>query len=280
MRRTRRSRPPATPRRLLLTRALTAAALLAAFLGALFWLPHALFALLIAAIIGLGGHEWARLCKLGPAPAAGYGTLCFALCYTSSLLLVPAAWVFSLASAFWVFAAPWWLARGSRGVARGLDLAVGFLVLVPAGLAAILLEPAQLLLVLGLTWVADTGAYLAGRAIGRRKLAPGISPGKTWEGVAGGAAASVFYAIIWALFSPGLQARIQGAVWIVFLAGTMLLFALSVVGDLFESAAKRRAGVKDSGSLLPGHGGILDRIDSATATLPPAMLLLAALGQA
>lgn len=236
--------------------------------------------MLIAAIIGLGGHEWGRLCKLGPAAAAGYGAACAALCYASSLLFVPASWIFALASAFWILAAPWWLARGDRAVPGALDIGAGFFVLVPPGLAAILLEPVQLLMVLGLTWVADTGAYLAGRAFGRRKLAPGISPGKTWEGVAGGAVAVVIYAIIWAQFSPALQPWIQGSIWIAFLMGTMLLFALSVVGDLFESAAKRRAGVKDSGTLLPGHGGILDRIDSATAALPVAMLLLAAIGQA
>ncbi len=236
--------------------------------------------MLIAAVVGFGGHEWARLCKLGPAPAAGYGTVCAVLCYASSLLLVPAAWIFTVATAFWVLAAPWWLARGDRRVPRGVDLGAGLVVLVPAGLASILLEPAHLLMLLGLTWVADTGAYLAGRAFGRRKLAPGISPGKTWEGVAGGAVASIIYAIIWALFSPALQARVQGEIWTFFLIGTMLLFALSVVGDLFESAAKRRAGVKDSGTLLPGHGGILDRIDSATAALPVGTLLLLGMGLA
>ena len=263
-----------------LTRLLTAAVLLAAFIGALYWLPHPLFALLVSAIVGLGGHEWARLCKLGPAPAAGYGTVCLALCYASSLLLVPAPWIFSLASAFWLLAVPWWLARGDRPVPQGLEILVGVVVLIPAGLATILLEPAQLLMILGLTWVADTSAYLAGRAFGKRKLAPAISPGKTWEGVAGGAIGCIIYAIIWALFAPELQARVQGATWIFFLTGTMLLCALSVVGDLFESAAKRRARVKDSGSLLPGHGGILDRIDSATATLPVGFLLLTSMGQA
>ena len=254
--------------------------LLAAFIGALFWLPHVLFAILISAIIGLGGHEWARLCKLGPAPAAAYGTVCFVLCYASSLLLIPALWIFALATVFWMLAAPWLLARGDRPISRGLEVCVGLVVLIPAGLATILLEPVQLLMILGLTWVADTGAYLAGRAFGKRKLAPTISPGKTWEGVAGGAIACVIYAIIWALFSPAMQARVQGAIWILFLAGTMLLFALSVVGDLFESAAKRRAGVKDSGTLLPGHGGILDRVDSATAVLPVALPLLLAIGLA
>jgi phosphatidate cytidylyltransferase len=157
-------------------------------------------------------------------------------------------------------------------------MGMGAVVLVPAGLAMALLPPKQLLMVLGLIWISDTGAYLAGRAWGRRKLAPALSPGKTWEGVAGGAAGCVIYAIIWALFDPDLRARVQGVVWIPFLAATLLLCALGVVGDLFESGLKRQAGAKDSGKLLPGHGGVLDRIDSATAALPVALLLLLAMG--
>ena len=260
-----------------LTRALTAAILLAAFIAAVVWLPDVLFALLIAAIIGLAGHEWAKLCKLGGAPAVAYGTVCGVLCFLSSLPLVPAPWIFSLATAFWILAAPWWLARGLRAAPGGLVLLVGLLVLIPAGLATIQLQPADLLLILGLIWVADTGAYLVGRAFGRRKLAPAISPGKTWEGVAGGAFFSIIYAIIWAQFDPDLQTRVQGPIWIPFLAGILLLCAISIVGDLFESALKRRAGAKDSGRLLPGHGGVLDRIDSATATLPVAMVLMQAM---
>ena len=171
---------------------------------------------------------------------------------------------------FWISAAPWWLARGvaPAPAPAGLTLAVGAVVLVPAGLAMAALPRDQLLMGLGLIWIADTGAYLAGRAFGRRKLAPSISPGKTWEGVAGGAAGCIIYAIIWAFSDPELRARVQGLIWIPYLAGVLLLCALSVVGDLFESALKRRAGAKDSGTLLPGHGGVLDRIDSATATLP------------
>jgi phosphatidate cytidylyltransferase len=140
------------------------------------------------------------------------------------------------------------------------------------------LGPLRLLMVLGLVWVADTAAYLAGRAFGKRKLAPAISPGKTWEGAAGALVASAIYAIIWAQFDPRLATLVQGAAWLPYLSGAVLLCAVSIVGDLFESAAKRRAGVKDSGRLLPGHGGMLDRIDSATATLPVALLLVQAAG--
>jgi len=144
----------------------------------------------------------------------------------------------------------------------------GFVVLVPAGLALAALPPATVLGVLVLVWVADTAAYFIGRAWGRRKLAPAISPSKTWEGAWGGIAGAVAYAIIGGTFLSGVGA------WPVYAVVAVVLAAISIVGDLFESAAKRQAGVKDSGALLPGHGGILDRVDSAAAVLPIAALLL------
>ena len=128
------------------------------------------------------------------------------------------------------------------------------------------LRPTEVLLVLGLVSIADTAAYFAGRAWGRHKLAPAISPGKTWEGAAAGLAAGLAYAIICA-------ALFHEAAWAPYLGAAALLVVMSIFGDLFESAAKRQAAVKDSGSLLPGHGGVLDRIDSATASLPLAALL-------
>ena len=257
-----------------LTRVLTAAILLAAFIAAVFWLPHDLFAILISAVIGLAGYEWARLGNVGRWPAIGWAAFCAALCFAFSQIPGSTIWVCGLAAVFWIFLAPYCLARGFRPAPGGAGPYVCLLVLVPAGLATIDMPNEQLLMILGLTWVADTGAYLAGRAFGRRKLAPAISPGKTWEGVAGGAVCTIIYAIIWALLDPALRLHVRGALWIVFLAGTILLFALSIVGDLFESALKRGAGAKDSGRLLPGHGGVLDRIDSATAALPVALLLL------
>jgi phosphatidate cytidylyltransferase len=157
-------------------------------------------------------------------------------------------------------------------------LVAGVVVLVPAGLAMAELPPRQLLMALGLVWIADSGAYFAGSAFGRHKLAPSISPRKTWEGVAGGAAGSTIYAMIWASVDPQFPVRMQGEIWMPVLAGALLLCGLSVLGDLFESALKRQAGAKDSGALLPGHGGVLDRIDSATAVLPAALLLLRAAG--
>ena len=227
-----------------------------------------------SAVIGLAGYEWAKLGNVSRWRSIGWATFCGALCFVFSQIPESPAWICGAAAVFWIVLAPYWLARGFRPAPKGAGPYVCLLVLVPAGLATIDLPNLQLLMILGLTWVADTGAYLAGRTFGRHKLAPAISPGKTWEGVAGGAICCIFYAIIWALFDPDLRLRVQGPLWVVFLAGTMLLFALSVVGDLFESALKRGAGAKDSGRLLPGHGGVLDRIDSATATLPVAVLLL------
>ena len=263
-------------------RLLTAAALLAAFVGALLWLDRADFGAAIALVIGLGALEWGRLCGLTKAPAAGYAAACAALVLwiQASCADRPRPLALCIVALFWLVVVPGWLARGVTPRARPWLLAAGLAVLLPAGFAVVAMPPRIVLLTLGLIWVADTAAYVAGSALGRHKLAPSISPGKTWEGVAGGAVACVIYAIMCAMLSPGLGALARGAAWIAFPAGALLLCAAGVLGDLFESALKRQAGAKDSGTLLPGHGGVLDRIDSATATLPLALLLLQALGAA
>ena len=175
---------------------------------------------------------------------------------------------FVAAAVFWVLIVPIWFLRGVSSEQRVALLVAGFVVLVPAALALAELQPVRVLQVLVLVWVADTTAYFVGRAWGRRKLAPAISPSKTWEGAWGVIAGAVAYAIIGGTFLTGVGA------WPVYAVVAVLLGAISIVGDLFESAAKRQAGVKDSGTLLPGHGGILDRVDSATAVLPIAALLL------
>lgn len=257
-----------------LTRTLTAAALLAAFVAALWFLERRALAGVAALILAVAGYEWARLEAMRKPIAAAYGAACALLLLGLLPFLSFAAWICGAAAVFWAVAAPFWLARGYASCPPALMPAVGLVVLVPAGLALITLGREQVLMLLGLVWIADTAAYLVGRRFGKRKLAPVISPGKTWEGVAGGLGATVIYAIIWALFDPGLAARVQGAIWLPYLAAALLLFAASVLGDLLESAAKRRAGAKDSGTLLPGHGGALDRIDSATAALPVALLLV------
>jgi phosphatidate cytidylyltransferase len=239
--------------------------LIAALVGALLLLPPPALSILIALIVLFAGLEWARLCRLAAwggwiyAGALGLGVLALHHARVQKEL-------FALAAFFWIVVAPLWLWRGVRS-AQVLWLGVaGFAVLVPAGLAMMALQPLEVLLVLVLVWIADTAAYFAGGAWGRHKLAPAISPGKTWEGAAGGLIGAALYAIIVGFFT-------QRGAWIGLVATAVLLGMVSIVGDLFESAAKRQAGVKDSGALLPGHGGILDRIDSATATLPLAALV-------
>ena len=239
--------------------------LIAALLAALLLLPRPAFALLIGVIVLFASLEWARLCRLDAVSAWAFA-LTVALVF---LALERAAWhraAFVVAALFWLLVAPLWMWRGLRPQQAPWIGAAGFAVLVPAGLAMVALEPAQVLLVLVLVWIADTAAYFIGRAWGRRKLAPAISPGKSWEGALGGLIGAALYAIIVAFFTE------RGA-HVALVATAVLLGMVSIVGDLFESAAKRQAGVKDSGSLLPGHGGILDRVDSATATLPVAALL-------
>jgi phosphatidate cytidylyltransferase len=265
----------------LITRILTAAALLAAFGAALALLGRTQFAVLLALVVALGAFEWGRLSHLPSAAAAIYAAAITLSYGTAFWLLHPIGArqgaltaIFGAATLLWIVALPAWLRIGLDRRRRWLILIAGFAVLLPAALAMVFMERAQLLLALGLVWISDSAAFFTGRALGRHKLAPAISPGKTWEGVAGAALATAGYAIICAVLVPQLGERVRGAVWPAYLAGAELLLLASVLGDLFESALKRQALVKDSGSLLPGHGGVLDRIDSATAVLPIAALLL------
>jgi phosphatidate cytidylyltransferase len=209
--------------------------------------------------------EWARLCRLERAAAWAYAaTVALLFLALERGGLQQAAFV--TAALFWMVIAPLWMWRGVRSPQGAWIGAAGFAVMVPAGLAMAALKPLEVLLILVLVWIADSAAYFAGRAWGRHKLAPAISPGKTWEGVGGALIGTALYAIIIAFFTE------RGA-WPGLAATALLLGMVSIVGDLFESAVKRQAGAKDSGTLLPGHGGVLDRIDSATATLPLAALI-------
>ena len=147
---------------------------------------------------------------------------------------------------------------------------MGWIVLLPTCLALYQLraiDPLLLLGLMGVVWVSDSAAYFVGRLFGKHKLAPEISPGKTWEGVAGASVAVFFYALIW---GQVLQSTMLALGLILF---ALMLAGLGIIGDLFESLMKRLAGVKDSGNILPGHGGILDRIDALTSTLPVAVLV-------
>ncbi|MGE5525057.1 MAG: phosphatidate cytidylyltransferase [Rhodospirillaceae bacterium] len=261
------------------TRLITAAVALALFLAALFLLPPAGWMACLVPALLLGAHEWGALAGYGKNGAWIYAAI-------TTLLAAVLAWIgegtfqarpihvalYVFAVAFWLVAAPLWL-KGHWQV-RGIPLAfVGWIVLIPTWLALVQLQAIAgvLLIFMGVIWIADTMAYLAGRQWGRRKLAPTISPGKTWEGVAGAAAGVAIYYVVLQLLVDDWRPALDG------IAGALAfaaLLALSIEGDLFESWLKRQAGVKDSGRLLPGHGGVLDRIDGLTATLPAVALLI------
>jgi phosphatidate cytidylyltransferase len=231
----------------------------------LFVLPRPALALALALLVFVAALEWAGLCRLGRRSGWLYAaTAALAFLLAEIIGLQPA--LFSAAGLFWVAIAPLWMWRGVHAGQATWIGASGFAVLVPAGLAMLALDPVEVLLVLILIWIADSAAYFVGRAWGRHKLAPAISPGKSWEGAAGGLVAALAYAIILGLL-------IRAVAWAPYLAAAAALFMISIVGDLFESAVKRQAGAKDSGTVLPGHGGVLDRIDSTTAALPLAALL-------
>ena len=260
---------------MLKTRALTAAVLLAGFGSALFFLPQSGWIAFCAVLLALAAWEWGGLASLAPL-----GRLVYSGALVLLFLAIPQlagayapAWVYTAAGLFWVVLAPLWLSRSSRVGGAPLLLAVGVLVLVPAGAALVELRaghPGLLLAVLGTVWISDSAAYFVGRRFGRRKLAPSISPGKTWEGVAGALIAVALYALAWAaLGAPDNRwLGVPQALAAILLA----LAVVGIIGDLFESLIKRQAGVKDSGSLLPGHGGVLDRIDAPVAMLPLAVL--------
>ena len=262
-------------------RLLTVAVVLPLLLGCIFLLPNSGWALLMTVPTALGAFEWGKLAGYG----RGAGRLFVGAVSASCLLGIAistsqrhpdlelniAMALFALALLFWAVAVPVWLYSKWR-IANALLLAVaGWVVLVPAWLAVVRLqkEPWLLLVVLGVVWIADTAAYFAGRRFGRNKLAPQISPGKTWEGVTGAYIAVLIYAFAASLI---VQPSANGYDHLGVLLFACVLTAFGIVGDLFESWIKRQAGAKDSGQLLPGHGGVLDRIDSLTAALPFAAL--------
>jgi phosphatidate cytidylyltransferase len=263
-------------------RVLTAIVLVPLLLACMFLLPNSVWALLMCVPAALAALEWSRL--------AGYrrsGSLLFTAVVTATCLgfvvlgasappLSAAAaratvLLYLLALLFWAIAVPVWL-YFKRRISQPLALALtGWIVLVPAWLAIVSLQKSAglLLAVLLAVWIADIAAYFAGRRFGRRKLAPQISPGKTWEGVIGAFVAVLIYGFVVSFVLQPSANLYDRLVTMIFVSA---LTVLSIVGDLFESWIKRGAGVKDSGSLLPGHGGILDRIDSLTAALPFAAL--------
>jgi len=258
----------------LMRRVLTAALLLAVFVPAVLWAPAWIWAILMAGVVGMAAYEWARLSHFPPLAARAYAIL-LVLCALALPYGLGTTWpafqtaLILLAVAFWLLVAPFWLLgrwHAQRPFVRGV---VGVVLLVPTWAALLYLHargPGVLLGVIAVVWIADTAAYFSGRHFGRHKLAPAISPGKTWEGVAGAFVALALYAgalsLVIGMPLPSLFVMVSG------------LLYLSVLGDLFESWIKRVSGMKDSGHMLPGHGGVLDRIDALTSTLPIATGML------
>lgn len=263
-------------------RVITALALVTVLLAALFAMPPVAWSVLVFAMVMLGTTEWGRLAKLSERGAMAYWWLTFAVMagiigFELAGAVHPALFhisIYVLSALFWLVLAPLWLMLGwhmRRPVVMAL---IGSVVLIPAGLAMMDLRaksPWLLLGMMALVWMADIAAYFAGKRFGKHKLAPSISPGKTWEGAAGAVVGVSLYVALAGKYSGQVHGYQN---LLILILVSWLWVALSVIGDLFESAAKRQAGVKDSGTLLPGHGGVLDRIDSMTSTLPLAALAL------
>lgn len=266
---------------MLKTRVITALVLVTLLLPSLFWLPQSAWALLVAAFIGIAAWEWGAL--LGWQGASriilgfAVGAICASLSVFEPSLLdfgVGVWWVglaYGISAFFWLLVMPLWL-RGKWAISGFGGLLVGAVVLFPTWLAMVQLRAlgaAALLGIFAVVWMADIAAYFSGRAFGKHKLAPSISPGKTWEGAIGAAIGVVVYGlVIRQVFTIELLSL---PLWV---AALFVVTGVSIVGDLFESLLKRKAGIKDSSNVLPGHGGVLDRIDSLTSTLPVVSFLL------
>jgi phosphatidate cytidylyltransferase len=267
-------------------RILTAVVLALVLVASLSWSLLA-FSGVIALAAGVAMFEWLRLARLGdrvtiPAGAVFGALLLLAQATMPGLMPAAAPVLCGLAAAGWIAVGALLVRAQTRGVQVGptplVLLAVLFLLAAWAALQSLLAGGAvELLSAMAIVWLADIAAYFFGRAFGRRKLASRISPGKTWAGAWGALGAVIAVAFLarsaWPA-APLVTNGIIGAAGALAAAGLfVLLVAASIVGDLFESLLKRQAGVKDSSKLLPGHGGVLDRIDALLPVLPLVVLI-------
>lgn len=267
---------------MLRTRVITAVVLVAAFLSALFFLPPLGWALFATVVAALAAWEWGALMGFAAVPRLALGVACTLICAAIGAY-EPAAlgigtdfsdaawrlgrWFYLPAAALWLLLVPLWMKQRWPLPKSVLGLAIGALLILPTWLALIQLRQVgalTILAIMALVWLADIAAYFSGKAFGKHKLAPSISPGKTWEGAIGAGIAVLAYGFS---LSPNLPSTLLINYVMLFIV-LILLTAVSIVGDLFESLLKRQAGLKDSSNILPGHGGVLDRIDSLTSTLP------------
>ncbi|MEO8419416.1 MAG: phosphatidate cytidylyltransferase [Methylophilaceae bacterium] len=262
---------------MLKTRFLTAIVLVPIFLAALFLLPDIYWSLLMLTAISVGIWEWAGMAKFTSSQSIFYllATLVtgLALAFGSSVEMAyfqqkGMFWGILAATLFWLLLAPIWLISRFHIKNVVLMAIAGWLVILPMWLALISLRRISPWLLLGVivaVWIADIAAYFVGKRFGKRKLAALISPGKTWEGVWGAwLAVSVYGLALCLVFELDY--------WLIL--GLWGVTVVSIMGDLLESLIKRHAGVKDSGNLLPGHGGVLDRIDGLTSSLPLAAFFI------
>jgi phosphatidate cytidylyltransferase len=272
---------------MLKTRVITAFALLFALLPGLFLSPQWVWALIAVVVAGLAGWEWGGFSRYTPVQRIAYALLVAGLCFFPGLTmpqllgivdtavltatpnmaeLRPLMPLHALSALFWLLAVPLWLKHKWQLRNPLLAALVGFLVIIPTCFALIqlrLLGATVLFFTMGTVWIADIAAYFSGRRFGKGKLAPTISPGKTREGAYGATIAVILYGLILRSTFGFEQQSIL--LWI---PALVLVTGISIIGDLFESLLKRQAGIKDSSNLLPGHGGVMDRIDSLTSTLP------------
>ncbi|GGC56313.1 phosphatidate cytidylyltransferase [Marinobacter halophilus] len=271
------------------TRIITALILAPIAIGGIFFLPPLGFALFTGAIIALGAWEWANMASIEGQPGrVVYALAVAALLYLVWLLKLPAVPLLWLAVIWWLVC--FWLVRrypaGSDTWGTvPLRALMGLFVLVPAwvGLNHLRTGGVQfgevssnlivIVYIFFVVWVADIGAYFAGRAFGKAKLAPKVSPGKSWAGVWGGLVAVALLAVV-----ASVLAAASVTETVLLIAATLLTGFVSVLGDLLESMLKRFRGIKDSSQLLPGHGGIMDRVDSLTAAIPVFALMITLLG--
>lgn len=258
-------------------RIITALLLVPLVLGLVLVADPRWFALAVGAVVGLGAWEWSRIAGLTSKTGRGLYVVVVCVLLAIGFLFRLSAWlhdVILLASVWWVIAFTLVIAIQREWfvlpVSRILKVVMGLLVLVPGWLSLVLLHDQGsekgrwlVLVLLVIIWVADIAAYFSGKRWGKTRLAHHISPGKTWEGVLGAVVASMLAATGFALSIVS-----QAYEFVVFLLICLATIGISVIGDLYESLMKRSAQVKDSGGLLPGHGGVLDRIDSLTAAGP------------
>ena len=278
---------------MLRTRVITAVVLLIVLLVVLLYGGEIGWSLFVLTVLVGAFWEWARLGLFEPGKAVVYAIAGGVLCVVIERLInlqTQAFPLLALASIFWVAFAPWCLRNVSVGILANKNLYgfVGYVLIGAAGLALVITKThgiVFLLSAIAICFAADIFAYFFGKTFGKHKLAPRISPGKSWEGAIGGAFSVVALSWIVVFLAgtyPELEQTWQAMAFdrwhpMVFTFWLVVLSAYSVVGDLFESMLKRRAGLKDSSQLLPGHGGVLDRIDAQLPVLPLAILLVSAI---